>query len=75
MSLKRKVVIALIILILGIQFIPTNVNQNTEIQKTDITYVYSVPDTVLRILERSCYDCHSNTTNYPWYNTVQPFGC
>ncbi len=38
MSLKRKVVIALIILVLGIQFIPTNVNQNTEIQKTDITY-------------------------------------
>ena len=26
------------------------------------------------LLETSCYDCHSNTTNYPWYANVQPIG-
>lgn len=25
------------------------------------------------ILKTSCYDCHSNETNYPWYSQVAPF--
>ena len=24
------------------------------------------------LLQESCYDCHSNNTEYPWYNKVQP---
>ncbi len=24
------------------------------------------------ILKRSCYDCHSNNTVYPWYDRIQP---
>ena len=24
------------------------------------------------ILERSCYDCHSNRTRWPWYSNVAP---
>ena len=31
-----------------------------------------VPAEVRRILARSCYDCHSNHTKYPWYGAVQP---
>ena len=27
-----------------------------------------------RILHTSCYNCHSNNTNYPWYSYVQPVG-
>jgi hypothetical protein len=27
---------------------------------------------VKSILERSCYDCHSNHTRYPWYSNIQP---
>ena len=42
------------------------------IPKTDIRYVYDVPDNVMNILQTSCYDCHSNNTNYPWYSDVQP---
>ncbi|WP_286751644.1 MULTISPECIES: heme-binding domain-containing protein [Sphingobacterium] len=29
---------------------------------------------VSALLQVSCYDCHSNTTRYPWYSEVQPFG-
>ena len=25
-----------------------------------------------KILERSCYDCHSNRTRWPWYSHVAP---
>ena len=31
-----------------------------------------VPANVRQILERACYDCHSNHTKYPWYAAVQP---
>ena len=27
---------------------------------------------VLAILDRSCRDCHSDTTKYPWYSYVAP---
>lgn len=33
-----------------------------------------IPDSVSFILKRSCNDCHSNNTIYPWYASIQPFG-
>ena len=27
---------------------------------------------VHKILKESCFDCHSNKTNYPWYNNITP---
>ena len=32
----------------------------------------SAPDAVKAILERSCYDCHSHETRWPWYGYVAP---
>jgi predicted ATPase len=34
--------------------------------------VQNVPENVQQILKVSCYDCHSNTTYYPWYDNIQP---
>jgi len=62
-----------IVAVLGIQFIkkaPRNV-QTTKLA-TDITNLYTVPDNVESVLQRSCYDCHSNNTDYPWYMNIQP---
>jgi len=30
------------------------------------------PEDVRLILKETCYDCHSNVTRYPWYNTITP---
>lgn len=30
------------------------------------------PAEVMKILRRSCYDCHSNETAWPWYSRVAP---
>jgi hypothetical protein len=30
------------------------------------------PPPVKAVLERSCYDCHSHETNWPWYARVAP---
>jgi len=30
------------------------------------------PKEVMSILKRSCYDCHSNHTKWPWYSDIAP---
>jgi hypothetical protein len=39
---------------------------------SNFTKMYNVPKNVEAILRTSCYDCHSNNTNYPWYSYIQP---
>lgn len=43
------------------------VNQAETLQAATV-----VPENVQSILARSCMDCHSNETRYPWYSKVQP---
>jgi len=33
----------------------------------------AAPPAIEAILKRSCYDCHSNETRWPWYGYVAPF--
>jgi len=33
----------------------------------------SAPPAVKDAVERSCYDCHSNQTRWPWYSAAAPF--
>jgi hypothetical protein len=32
-----------------------------------------VPQDVLAMVQRSCQDCHSEATHYPWYSYIAPF--
>ena len=67
-------IIAIIALVgfVGIQFIPTERNQSYTVPETDFMLVHNVPETIQKKLQVSCYDCHSNNTQYPWYNKIQP---
>lgn len=62
----------LLVALVGIQFVPTDRNQSDLIPKTDFMVVNEVPKNIANIIKTSCYDCHSNNTDYPWYNKVQP---
>jgi hypothetical protein len=42
--------------------------------RNDISHDVPMPDTVLKIIKNSCFDCHSNQTAYPWYAEINPFG-
>lgn len=55
-----------------IQFFRPAKNIGSDQQDEDIVTVYKVPDDVQQLLKSTCYDCHSNNTNYPWYAEVQP---
>ncbi len=62
----------LLVTFVGIQFIPTTRNQSDSVPSTDFMLVNNVPKNIQNKLQISCYDCHSNNTQYPWYNKVQP---
>lgn len=72
MKILRKVGILLFVVFVGIQFIPTTRNESNTILTTDFVETFNPPLNLSSLLKTSCYDCHSNNTNYPWYNKVQP---
>ena len=69
--LKRILLIVLVVLVVA-QFIQPPHNEGNTEGPTDITHAVTVPDTVMALLKRSCYDCHSNHTEYPWYSKITP---
>lgn len=72
MKIVKIISIVFVVVIVGIQFVPTSRNESDVIPETDIMTLYGVPERVGSIFKTSCFDCHSNNTNYPWYNKVQP---
>lgn len=45
-----------------------------DVSSNHISRHYAVPVNVDGILKRSCNDCHTNSTTYPWYTNIQPIG-
>lgn len=73
MKIFKKILIGLLIVFVVMQaFRPAkNISNNTT---NDISKNYPVPQDVKTILAKSCSDCHSNKTRYPWYTEIQPIG-
>ncbi|WP_339662242.1 heme-binding domain-containing protein [Croceibacter atlanticus] len=55
-----------------IQFFPITLNESDTVPQSDFMVVNQVPATIKNRLQVSCYDCHSNNTDYPWYSKIQP---
>tara|TARA_Y100000588_G_scaffold47172_1_gene44495 strand:+ start:223 stop:675 length:453 start_codon:yes stop_codon:yes gene_type:complete len=72
MRIVKIIAIILLVAFVGIQFIPTTRNQSDTVPETDFMLVNNVPENIQNKLQVSCYDCHSNNTQYPWYNKIQP---
>ena len=57
-----------------IQFLRVNPNKSDEVPVHDLIQVHpEMPADLQQTLRASCYDCHSNNTNYPWYAHLAPF--
>lgn len=74
MNYGKIILMILLVVFVGIQFIPTKRNQSNEVLSTDFIKIFNAPQNVQNILKASCYDCHSNNTQYPWYSKIQPGG-
>lgn len=76
---KRRVVkalklaaIALAALFAAAQFVrPARTNPAVAREESVESHVRMTPE-VAGLLERSCDDCHSNRTDWPWYSNVAP---
>ncbi len=66
--MKKLTLLALLIFI-GIQFIPMDVPAEVP---TKAEEELKAPENVQAILKRSCFDCHSNHTTFPWYSNIAP---
>jgi hypothetical protein len=68
----KRIIVALLVVLIIIQFIRPERNISASPSPADISTVYSIRADVGSILKKACYDCHSNNTRYPWYANVQP---
>lgn len=67
-----KILLGVVILLVLVQFIPVD-RTNPEIEnKKTIFAKETVPPSIRTIFGRSCGDCHSDQTVWPWYSYVAP---
>ena len=65
----KKLLIFVILVFIGIQFYPMNVPADLPVKDGD---AIEASENVQAILERSCFDCHSSHTTFPWYGNIAP---
>ena len=75
--IKKVLKLILIVLAAGlivIQFFQVSKVNPPTVEAETIYSAVAVPSDVRAVLERSCADCHSHSTKYPWYANIQPSG-
>ena len=76
MSRVRKVLkwllLGIVVLFIAVQFVrPARTNPAVDQTQTIQAHLQITPP-VAAILDRSCQDCHSHSTRWPWYSNVVP---
>ena len=74
MTIKSKILMAVLAVLIAIQFIQPSRNKNEGVLPSDISHIINVPQNIGMLFKNACYDCHSNNTHYPWYTYIQPIG-
>lgn len=72
MKKLRIFLLVLIMLFIVIQFIPSGFPENEPEDEQSITQSGLITEPVLDQLKKSCFDCHSNQTQFPWYAKIAP---
>lgn len=62
----------LFVIFIGIQFIRPNRTNPPIVESETLEASIKIPENIDEILKRSCSDCHTNKTDYPWYSNVAP---
>lgn len=67
MKKVRPYLLAVVVVLLAIQFIPVR-KDNPPVTRE----IRWDSEATAQIARRACYDCHSNETTWPWYTAVAP---
>jgi hypothetical protein len=72
MKAVKIILSALAIILIVIQFLPSGMPDNRTEDEKSIVFSSLVTEPVLTQLRKSCFDCHSNQTIFPWYSKLAP---
>jgi uncharacterized membrane protein len=72
MTLGKLILIVLVLVFIGIQFVPNELPPVQTNNPGDIIQSGIVSQEISALIKTSCYSCHSNETIYPWYSHVAP---
>jgi hypothetical protein len=68
----RPLLLALVLAFIAVQFVPIAITNPAFDPKLAVDRQVQVPPEVKAILDRSCKDCHSDETAWPWYTRIAP---
>ena len=68
----RYILLGLLALLIILQFFSIDKTNPPSAPEADFLTVAEAPDDMAGLIKRTCYDCHSNHTRYPWYANVAP---
>ena len=72
MSVLKKIGLGIFLLFIAMQFYTPTKNSAPAIHTATFIKETNPSAELQALFETSCYDCHSNTTEYPWYNNIAP---
>jgi len=72
MGLVKKIAIGIVASAVLIQFIRIDTTNPPVTPQKDFIAINQPDEEVQNLLNSACYDCHSNTTSYPWYAQIAP---
>ena len=68
----RQAAVVFIVVFAAAQLVrPGRTNPATDVSRTIQTHVGTASG-LAAVLDRSCRDCHSNNTVWPWYTQIAP---
>jgi hypothetical protein len=67
-KLMKLLLVLVVVFMVGAQFVPVELTNPPTGEGMRI----EAPAEVMAILERACFDCHSNETVWPWYAHIAP---
>jgi hypothetical protein len=73
LKILKIAMVALVLAFVAAQFYRPEFANPPVVESETLAAATAVPPDVQRLIERSCKDCHSNETLYPWYSRVTPF--
>jgi len=72
MKAIKIIIAALVLILIAVQFLPSGIPENKPEDDKSIANDSLIAGPVLEQFRKSCFDCHSNQVNLPWYSKVAP---
>lgn len=70
--MKTKIIIGIVLALALIQFVRIDKINPASKPESDFLVISGENSTAEKMIKDACYDCHSNTTDYPWYANIAP---